>query len=81
MTDTTLDPALFLHAARSLGLAPVNCVVVEDSIAGIRAGLAAAMTVFAYQPHEVDARIPEAARVFTHFNELHGEFQRAGLIG
>ena len=74
------DPALFLHAAQTLRLAPADCAVVEDSIAGIRGGLAAGMTVFAYQPHEVDARIPKAVRVFAHFDELHDVFQHAGLI-
>jgi len=41
------DPGLFLHAARELGVAPQHCAVVEDSLAGIEAGLAAGMTVYA----------------------------------
>lgn len=41
-------PDLFLHAARSMGYAPRNCIVVEDSPAGIRAAKAAGMTVFAF---------------------------------
>jgi HAD superfamily hydrolase (TIGR01509 family) len=73
------DPALFLHAARGLGVAPEHCAVVEDSIAGVRAGIAAGMTVFAYQPHEVDDRIPPGTKIFAHFDELHDEFRRAGL--
>ncbi|HEU4858129.1 MAG TPA: HAD-IA family hydrolase [Rhodanobacteraceae bacterium] len=40
------DPRLFLHAAQSLGVAPKNCAVVEDSVPGIRAGLAAGMPTF-----------------------------------
>ena len=73
------DPALFLYAAKGLGVAPDHCAVVEDSVAGVRAGLAAGMTVFAYQPHEVDERIPRGARIFSHFDELQDEFSRAGL--
>lgn len=33
-------PDLFLHAAAQLGLAPVECVVVEDAVAGIEAARA-----------------------------------------
>ncbi len=36
-------PDLFLHAARSMGFKPNQCLVVEDSIAGVRAGVAAGM--------------------------------------
>ena len=32
------DPALFLEAARRLGLPPASCTVVEDAIAGVEAG-------------------------------------------
>lgn len=40
-------PGLFLHAAAALGHAPEHCAVVEDSMPGIQAGLAAGMRVFA----------------------------------
>jgi FGGY-family pentulose kinase/HAD superfamily hydrolase (TIGR01509 family) len=41
-------PDLFLHAAREMNVPPEQCVVVEDSPAGIRAAKAAGMHVFAY---------------------------------
>jgi FGGY-family pentulose kinase/HAD superfamily hydrolase (TIGR01509 family) len=41
-------PDLFLHAAREMGVAPENCLVIEDSPAGIVAARAAGMAVFAY---------------------------------
>ena len=41
-------PDLFLHAAREMGVAPENCLVIEDSPAGIMAARAAGMRVFAY---------------------------------
>jgi len=41
-------PDLFLFAASSLNTAPESCVVVEDSAAGVTAGLAAGMRVVAY---------------------------------
>lgn len=46
-------PDLFLHAAREMGHAPERCVVIEDSVPGAQAGVAAGMRVFAYHgdPH------------------------------
>jgi HAD superfamily hydrolase (TIGR01509 family) len=56
------DPTLFLHAARALGVAPQRCAVVEDSEAGVRAGLAAGMRVHVLRsahalPDELHARV------------------------
>ncbi len=51
------EPELFLHAARAMGTAPQRCAVVEDSVAGLEAGLAAGMTVYAYRPQ---AALPPA---------------------
>ena len=42
------DPGLFLHAARSMGAVPENCVVVEDSVSGVRAAQAAGMRCFGF---------------------------------
>ncbi|MCB9946743.1 MAG: HAD family hydrolase [Rhodospirillaceae bacterium] len=41
-------PDLFLHAAKAMGARPDRSVVIEDSIAGVRAGKAAGMTVFGF---------------------------------
>ena len=41
-------PDLFLHAAKSMGWNPTSCIVVEDSVYGVKAGLAAGMRVIAY---------------------------------
>jgi kojibiose phosphorylase len=43
-------PDLFLHAARSLGLHPEECVVAEDAEAGIDAGIAAGMKTIGIGP-------------------------------
>jgi HAD superfamily hydrolase (TIGR01509 family) len=40
------DPGLFLYAANEMGAEPAQCVVVEDSESGVRAGLAAGMSVY-----------------------------------
>jgi HAD superfamily hydrolase (TIGR01509 family) len=41
-------PDLFLHAAASLGAQPERCVVIEDSPAGVTAGVAAGMAVIGF---------------------------------
>jgi beta-phosphoglucomutase-like phosphatase (HAD superfamily) len=41
-------PDLFLHAAAQLGVEPAACLVIEDSVNGVKAGLAAGMTVWGF---------------------------------
>ena len=41
-------PDLFLHAAARMGADPAACVVVEDSVAGLLAGIAAGMQVWRF---------------------------------
>jgi HAD superfamily hydrolase (TIGR01509 family) len=41
-------PDLFLHAAEACGYAAAACVVVEDSVPGVKAGRAARMRTFGY---------------------------------
>ncbi|WP_329453514.1 HAD family hydrolase (plasmid) [Streptomyces sp. NBC_01724] len=41
-------PDLFLHAARSMGVEPARCVVIEDSAYGVQAARAAEMRAFGY---------------------------------
>jgi HAD superfamily hydrolase (TIGR01509 family) len=62
-------PDLFLHAAAQMGWAPADCAVVEDSPAGVQAGLAAGMTVFGYAGL-TDPALLDGARVFTSMDEL-----------
>jgi HAD superfamily hydrolase (TIGR01509 family) len=74
------EPDLFIHAARALGAAPEQCVVVEDSLPGILAGIAAGLEVFAFCPGETAAQPPDGVRPFRHFDELHEEFVRRGFV-
>lgn len=52
------DPEGFLRAASALGIAPADCVVFEDSGAGIQAAHAAGMRVIGVGPH-AHAHSPE----------------------
>ncbi|WP_432240427.1 HAD family hydrolase [Herbaspirillum robiniae] len=65
------DPALFLFAADSLGVAPSRCAVVEDSLPGVQAGLAAGMKVIALQEHGVHPEMPDGVSVITRLAQLH----------
>ena len=47
ITRSKPDPEVFLKAAEKLGMAPENCIVIEDSDAGITAAKAANMTAVA----------------------------------
>jgi HAD superfamily hydrolase (TIGR01509 family) len=38
-------PDIFLHAAEQMGADPGTCIVIEDSVGGVQAGVAAGMTV------------------------------------
>ncbi|MBI1218498.1 MAG: HAD-IA family hydrolase [Rhodobacteraceae bacterium] len=41
-------PDLFLHVAQAMGADPARCLVLEDSLNGVRAGLAAGMEVWRF---------------------------------
>jgi HAD superfamily hydrolase (TIGR01509 family) len=42
------SPDLFLFAARAMGAAPKDCLVIEDSVSGVAAARAAGMRVFGF---------------------------------
>jgi len=43
-------PDVYLAAATALGVAPQRCAVIEDTVTGATAGVAAGATVFGYSP-------------------------------
>ncbi|MCX4748327.1 HAD family hydrolase [Kitasatospora sp. NBC_01287] len=53
-------PDLFLHAARTLAVEPVRCLVVEDSAMGVLAARAAGMDVYGYTALTPAERLTEA---------------------
>jgi beta-phosphoglucomutase len=59
-------PDIYLLAAEKLGVAPENCVVFEDSLTGVSAGLSAGMRVVGLSTTHVD--LPGTALLIPHFN-------------
>jgi HAD superfamily hydrolase (TIGR01509 family) len=60
------DPGLFLAAAKALGVQPERCAVVEDSLPGLHAGVAAGMHVYAINARQV---LPDALQARVHVRE------------
>jgi pseudouridine-5'-monophosphatase len=70
-------PDIFLAAAASLGVSPHECVVVEDSPAGVRAGRAAGMHVIAApDPAVPDDYFSHASEIVRSFEQLRGALSR-----
>ncbi len=69
-------PDVYLAAAAALGVDPKRCAVVEDTVTGAMAGVAAGATVFGYSTGESGHSGPEALRsvgamqVFSDMAEL-----------
>jgi HAD superfamily hydrolase (TIGR01509 family) len=70
-------PDLFLHAARCMDTPPGRCVVIEDSVRGVQAGVAAGMRVLGFaggshcRPgHDQRLRAAGAERVFANMTRL-----------
>jgi HAD superfamily hydrolase (TIGR01509 family) len=55
-------PDVYLAAAKGLGVDPRRCAVVEDTITGATAGVAAGATVFGYAPASLSHSTPDGLR-------------------
>jgi HAD superfamily hydrolase (TIGR01509 family) len=67
-------PDVYLHAAHVMGVDPARCAVVEDTPTGVKAGVAAGMTVFGYVAGpQSDAKTLRAlgATPFDRMADLH----------
>ncbi len=62
-------PDLFLAAAVAEGVAPESCLVIEDSLPGVRAAMAAGMTCLGFCPDDDGARLMAAGAA--PFHSLH----------
>lgn len=65
------DPEIFLKAASMLEKEPENCVVIEDSINGIRAGKTAGMKCIGFaNPEAKELDLSQADLIVSDFNTL-----------
>jgi HAD superfamily hydrolase (TIGR01509 family) len=76
-------PDLFLLAAAGVGAAPADCIVIEDSVAGVQAARAAGMRAFGFcggghcaPGHDRRLLAEGAEAVFEHMNELAAALRR-----
>jgi HAD superfamily hydrolase (TIGR01509 family) len=69
-------PDVYLAAAEALDVDPARCAVIEDTVTGVTAGVAAGATVLGYSPPEAGHDVPGAlrragaARIFTDMAQL-----------
>lgn len=65
------EPDLFLWAAKTMGFSPDECLVIEDSLAGVKAARAGGFDVFGYTEQDYHNVLqPEATTTFNDMKDL-----------
>jgi len=64
------DPEIYLKAAEMIGYPPERCIVIEDSVSGIKSGLNAGMKVVAIATTHKREELPLADMIIDDFSEL-----------
>jgi HAD superfamily hydrolase (TIGR01509 family) len=64
-------PDVYLAAASALSIQPQHCAVVEDTVTGVMAGIAAGCTVYAYAPRGDIRPLVEAGAHHTFVDMAH----------
>lgn len=86
MPRTKPFPDVYLAAAAALGADPQRCLVIEDSVTGTQAGVAAGATVWAYHPpahavcSQADLAAAGASQFFEHMADLPQRVARASAL-
>lgn len=76
VTRSKPDPEVFLTAASRLGIPPAQTWVIEDSLHGIEAGLAAGMTVLAVATTHLAGELAPAHAVFADVADIYKQLLR-----
>ena len=67
------EPDIFLWAAETMGFKPNECLVIEDSISGIRAAKSGGFDVYGYTEHDYNNELQsEANTTFDSMDKLLG---------
>ena len=73
------EPGLFLAAAKHFEAKPQDCIVIEDSVSGVKAAIAAEMTVYALDHTGADKDLSIANRIFISLDDIHEFFVTQNL--
>jgi len=65
------NPAIFLHAAKNIGIDPIDCIVIEDSVHGIKAAKAAGMYCIAINTGNDRHLLHEANEIVDCYSEIN----------
>ncbi len=65
------EPDVFLWAAETMGYQPEDCLVIEDSVSGVKAARAGGFDVFGYTEHDYKNELQAlATKTFSNMEEL-----------
>lgn len=80
VTEHKPHPAGYLAAAAKLGLPPQDCIVIEDSLTGVQAGLAAGCQVIGFTQYNPPKQpLPGVALTVKHWNDI--SYDRLSCLG
>lgn len=65
------EPEVYLWAAETMGFKPHECLVIEDSVSGVKGALAGGFDVFGYTEHDYKNELnPIATKTFSSMDKL-----------
>jgi HAD superfamily hydrolase (TIGR01509 family) len=65
------EPDVYLWAAETMGFKPHECLVIEDSVSGVKGALAGGFDVFGYTEHDYKNELmPIATKTFRSMDKL-----------
>ncbi len=65
------EPDIFLWAAKTMGFKPEECLVIEDSLSGVRAAKSGGFDVFGFTAHDYNNELAaEATKTFNKMSSL-----------